>query len=301
MHKITNNLVCLENFDRKFPVIIRIGKNVSLPATSYLHSHPDYSEIVYVENGVGSFHIHDKTYEVESGDIIIINHNVLHSSISSNSGKEIIVSSICVNNIYLIGLPVNDIIPNIMDPIIKRSKKSEYIVELFLRVIEEIQNEDIGYASIVGSLMMAMFGYIRRNFVLKQAIEDKGNSRDLALTIKEYIHQNFREELSLESIAEKFYISTYYLSHLMKDEFSISPIQYIMQLRIGEAQNLLGNSDLTVSEIAYSVGYKNVSYFTILFKRHTGMTPIEYRNRHKTRPCNIEQNDNWMKFLKKDK
>ena len=291
----TNKIVCEEAFDRKFPEVLRFGKGVSMRGGAYLHKHPNFSEIMYIESGSGLFCIEDRKYPIEKGDIIVINHDTLHSF--EISDEDVIFDSLCITNIYLKGLPVNDIIPHIMEPVIKSSDKSKFIVELVLRVIDEVQNEEPGYAPIAGGLLMAIFAYIRRNFVSKQTLKSKTSSKDLAKTIKEYICQNFRKELSLESIAEAFYISTYYLSHLMKDEYDISPIQYIMQLRIGEAQNLLGNTDLTVTDISYSVGYKNISYFNILFKRHVGMTPVEYRNKHKTKACVTTNPDNWVVFL----
>lgn len=76
------------------------------------------------------------------------------------------------------------------------------------------------------------------------------NSQTLGFKIKEYIDENYKEDIKLNDIAEKFYLSPYYLSHIFKKEVGFSPIDYLINRRIGESQNLLLTTNMTLSDIS---------------------------------------------------
>jgi AraC-like DNA-binding protein len=100
---------------------------------------------------------------------------------------------------------------------------------------------------------------------------------DLAQKIRQYLDLHYAENLSLKQIADKFHISRDYLSHLFKNSINISPINYVINRRIGEAQMLLLNTNWSINEIANRVGYDNASYFNTLFKKVVGISPGEFR------------------------
>ena len=81
--------------------------------------------------------------------------------------------------------------------------------------------------------------------------------------------------------AFQLYISPSHISHLFKEETGQSPINYLIKCRIEESKNLLVTTQKSIKEIAYSVGYGNISYFNALFKKYTGMTPGTYRSSNK--------------------
>ena len=97
--------------------------------------------------------------------------------------------------------------------------------------------------------------------------------------VKIYIDKNYNENISLKSIAEAVNANQYYLSHIFKEETGFSPMQYVTRRRIGEAQNLLINTQLSITEIAANVGYNNSNYFQNVFKKIVGYTPGSYRKR----------------------
>ncbi len=92
-----------------------------------------------------------------------------------------------------------------------------------------------------------------------------------------YISNDLAGNLSLKYLADRLNINASYLSDLFKKEVGMSLTAYIHQQRIKKAENLLRNSKLNINEIAQSVGILDLSYFTKLFKKHTGQTPSEYR------------------------
>lgn len=85
------------------------------------------------------------------------------------------------------------------------------------------------------------------------------------------------EPLTLEELGETFNISHYYLSHLFKTETGLSPMKYIVHRKIGEAQNLLMNTDMLIGQICEVTGFSDSCHFSSMFKKYIGVTPTQYR------------------------
>ncbi|MBT6043290.1 MAG: helix-turn-helix domain-containing protein [Gammaproteobacteria bacterium] len=98
------------------------------------------------------------------------------------------------------------------------------------------------------------------------------------IEIQEWMHSCYNDEITLESISEKFSISIRSLNRRFKQATEKSPMQYLQQVRIENAQELLKTSNLSIAEVAYSVGYPDNSYFSALFRKSISVTPKEYRN-----------------------
>lgn len=97
--------------------------------------------------------------------------------------------------------------------------------------------------------------------------------------IKRYIDQNYNRNINLKGIANHFYMNSAYLGQLFKKTFDVYFNEYVMQLRINAAKELLRQTDMRNYEIAEKVGFNNVDYFVSQFEKHEQMTPKEYRNR----------------------
>jgi two-component system response regulator YesN len=83
-------------------------------------------------------------------------------------------------------------------------------------------------------------------------------------------------DLRLADLAEKVFISRNYLSNIFRDATGETFNDYLTKVRIEKAKSLLAEGKLMVYEIAERVGYKNVPYFTTLFKKHTGRNPTDF-------------------------
>jgi two-component system response regulator YesN len=95
--------------------------------------------------------------------------------------------------------------------------------------------------------------------------------------VKKYITENINKDLSRDMIAEFIYLSPDYLSRIFKKETGVTLNDYLIEERCKYAKDLLIQSDLPVSEIAASAGYTNFSHFSKMFKRVTGVNPLEFR------------------------
>ena len=96
--------------------------------------------------------------------------------------------------------------------------------------------------------------------------------------VKEYIKTHFREDMSREQISAAVYITPNYLSKLFRSETGMTLREYINNCRIQEAKRLLSHTDLSVSEIAFELGFESMSYFSTVFRKICGVSPIAWKN-----------------------
>lgn len=99
-------------------------------------------------------------------------------------------------------------------------------------------------------------------------------------SITSYIHTHYPEELSLEGLAEKFSISTSYLSHQFRNVTGFTVTDYIQMTRIRNVQALLINTQIPITEVSAPCGFNSFSQFNRVFRKHIGMSPSHYRKQH---------------------
>ncbi len=93
-----------------------------------------------------------------------------------------------------------------------------------------------------------------------------------------YIRDNFRKDITLEDVSQYVNISPHYFSKLFKDETGENFIDFLTNLRINLAKDLIKSSNMSVKEICYEIGYGDPNYFSRIFKKVVGITPTEYRD-----------------------
>lgn len=98
------------------------------------------------------------------------------------------------------------------------------------------------------------------------------------IQIKIHLHSHYARHITLKSLSEKFNLHEAYLSELFKRESGVGYLEYLTGIRIAEARRLLRESEFTAEQIGQQTGFINASHFSKSFKRHTGVTPTEYRN-----------------------
>lgn len=96
-----------------------------------------------------------------------------------------------------------------------------------------------------------------------------------------YLNDHYREDITLDDLAEKFYISRSYLTRIFKETTGITVVQYLTVVRIRQAARLLRETDSPITEIADLCGFGNVTYFEKVFNRIRGMTPRQYRKNNR--------------------
>lgn len=95
--------------------------------------------------------------------------------------------------------------------------------------------------------------------------------------VKEYLDQNYESKITLDGLAERFYINKYYLTKVFKEQYGQSITAYLLNVRITKAKQLLRFSEKSVEEIGYEVGLGAPHYFSQTFKSVEGVPPSKYR------------------------
>ncbi|WP_163101967.1 response regulator transcription factor [Peribacillus alkalitolerans] len=96
--------------------------------------------------------------------------------------------------------------------------------------------------------------------------------------IEEYLKLHYQQDINLQDIADRFFLNKEYISRKFKQAFNETLTDYLTNIRIEKAKELLQNPNLKIYEIAYQIGYQNEKYFSKVFKKLMGITPNEYRN-----------------------
>lgn len=112
---------------------------------------------------------------------------------------------------------------------------------------------------------------------IRNYLETASDERSISRSMQAYVDEHYAEDISRSDLSDIFYLDPDYASKLFKKETGISFKNYIIMKRIEVAKNLLINTDLPINTISDNVGYGNYSYFTRLFKKVTGQTPVDYR------------------------
>lgn len=112
-------------------------------------------------------------------------------------------------------------------------------------------------------------------------MEDSREKEELSIIdkAKAYIDANFCRDISLDDVSREADISPYYFSKLFKQETGKNFIEYLTQVRLRNARELLQNSQYSIKEICAQSGYSDPNYFSRIFKKYEGMTPSEFRER----------------------
>ncbi|MBB3113088.1 AraC-like DNA-binding protein [Paenibacillus phyllosphaerae] len=117
-------------------------------------------------------------------------------------------------------------------------------------------------------------------------LEDKGfgvtstPATRLAEKAASYLQQNYRDDITNESLAEVFHFHPNYVVRCMKMRYGITPSQYLLQFRMERAKQLLISTDWSVDRIAEEIGFQYSTHFIACFKRSAGITPLRFRKQH---------------------
>jgi len=249
----------------------------------------DFYEMVYMKRGNAVFELSGRSVAVGPNDILIIKPNQPHKvSVKSEAGCEFIVLYFefmnRADNQYA-EASMEDFLNFVSGKesgnflTLKVSQKNE-IINILNRISKERENADIGSELLNRLLILELFILISR--ALKMEWEDsiKGKSAKLKELIHisvKFIKNNFERDIALKDISNYVFLSPSYFIRAFKDEMKTSPISYLLKLRVERATELLTETDQKIGDIALSVGFSNQQRFNEIFKKYTGMTPLQYR------------------------
>ena len=146
---------------------------------------------------------------------------------------------------------------------------------LFRKIIQELQLCRYGYEDYIASLFNDILLLVdRQQHEQKKAA---GNVQEQIERAAAYFNENYNTKISIDDYAESLHISTNWFIHNFKQYAGMSPAQYILSLRMVNAQSLLERTTYNIKEISEIVGYENPLYFSRVFKKEIGKSPAQYR------------------------
>lgn len=235
------------------------------------HTH-HFTELFYIVKGKGSFILPDDEVPVKENDLVIINPNVEHTEKSNEQ-----------DSLEYIALGIEGLAFSLAEE--KDSQMGLYTYQgdradiLFYlnKLLDEAQDNQEEYEVVCQNIIEILIVKLRRR---KKFTINKTETKDInkaTAFIKHYINQNYREPITLDTLAEVGHINKYYLAHTFKKDLGISPIEYLNGIRIREAKILLDITDYNIAEIAEITGFSSQSFFAQAFKRATNKTPSIFR------------------------
>ena len=258
-----------------------VHRKTNQPITIYhwnnhlsIHNHwHEHIEILYFVKGHAYVQCGQKKYDVYENDIIIINSNELHKCDYMDTGTEYYCFVLSPHFFYIADFP---------DYVFKNHVScNEYMRSCFERVIKEYIKHDIGYESIIKGELYNILVFLLRNHSYIDSsstnYNQKINNLNKVNTVIQYINNNYEQDISIEYLSSLIYCSKSYLQHLFKEETGQNITEYINNTRITASMRLLKSTDAQVREIADQTGFQDYNYYSRVFKKKTGITPLEYR------------------------
>lgn len=245
-----------------------------------IHTH-DFIEFVYVFGGQAHQTVNGTTFDVSRGDLIFINRGSTHAF--EPDGK-FHYYNICFapeegdaalpeTAFSMLQLTVFESLRqgNESGTVSFSGAERDEIEALLLSMHSEYKKGESFKRAVLESYMSILLVKILR----KTASPNVGKQDWRGLT--DYIDSNLGSDLSLSALSQKYFYNSSYFSRAFKERFGVSLTEYIGKRRVETAIKLLGETELTVEEIALKVGFSSKSSFYRAFTKMTGRSPSEYR------------------------
>jgi AraC-like DNA-binding protein len=250
------------------------------------HFHSPY-EIYYLVSGERYYFIKDRAYYIKKGDIVFINSSDLHKAYNAENPTHQ-RALINFEQTYIAGLGdgAKDIVSFLFcqnAPVISLSLEEQIHVEAILGIVsKEIDNKKIGYEIRINAQVIELLVTCARFIESNKAPIPIHLSpvREKVFEIVRYINENYDEPLTLPYISAHFYISPYYFSRIFKETTGFTFVEYLNSIRVQQAQRLLRETGLSVTEISEKVGFGSITQFGRKFKDIAKISPLNYRRRH---------------------
>lgn len=250
-------------YDR-FPVRILTYCDCDYRFPQHWHEH---IELHYIFKGKGLLKYGDCDFELQGGDLAVINGNELHRGVG---GK---CDYICI------------IVPPAFfeqnHVIFEKVVRSEYVSEIVGKIYESyLRGEAVDLLDIKGN-MYFLISHLIRSFTEK-ALGDSTysghvNKLNRVNEAIRYMSENYDKQITTRTLADMAHISEGYFCQMFKDVTGKTAMEYLNHLRVDKAEKMLKRTEMTVTETAFCCGFENANYFSRTYKKIKGVTPQSSR------------------------
>lgn len=240
-------------------------------------------ELIRILEGELRVTLDNREYRAQKGDMIFVNSETVHGAVPEDCIYECIVFSaeyLSVNENMCRTFIENIINHDVYVNEIHHADEYEF-AGVMTRLFDSLKARSNGYIFTVTGCLYELFGVILMNNMYSESISMNSihNSKNVIMLKKvlAYIRKSYDSHVTLDDIANAVGISPKYLCTFFKEMTGKSPFEYLNIYRVERAARKLINTDLPVTQIAYTCGFNDLSYFIKTFKQIKGMTPKNFR------------------------
>lgn len=247
------------------------------------HWHVEY-EVIQILEGSLLVTLDKKNIQANAGDVIFIHSGILHSGIPDHCVYQCIVFD--MNHFLSLNAAGNAYIPRIIHQDIMIfhhfSEKQPEILQCVSSLFDAMEQKNEGYEMIVLGQFYHFFGLIFGNhYYLERTTQTrKDYKRILQLkNVVKFIDKNYTRPLTLQELSASVSMSPKYFCRFFSEMTHQTPMDYLNRQRIAKACIQLDTTDDSITDVAYSNGFNDLSYFIRTFKKYKGTTPGKYKKR----------------------
>lgn len=266
-----------------------IGARAGESVLPYLHYSLNFM-LLYFKHGTGTIKIEGRHYNIDEGDLIMLNTSELYQfTVDNKLFHERI--TLGVNEALLAAFP--DACSSLFAPFYKREKGignricaatvKEHGIDIYLDdILKYVKSSDSTAAPLTFCKIIELLAKLNEIFTPA----DLANNSHMLLNplikdVLSYLNIHFKENISISDIAEEFSIDKSYLSHLFKEHVGMSLWTYVIFRRI-QLFNSLISKNSSIEDTCYQVGFQNYSNFFRLYKKYMNMTPAQFKSQIKS-------------------
>ena len=216
--------------------------------------HHEFLEISILLEGESEYIVQGQQYHATAGTVFLFNPRTEHGE-QQKAGTYSHQLHIGISNLYLEGLARN-VFPN-KSALLDLSHLHGAFLELLVYILRSLAVD-------------------QENKIETRLSKTEKRKRNLVNHTIYYLETHHDEEITLEQLAEMLYVTPTYLSKTFKAATGVGPINYLIQIRLNHAKELLKNDSLSVKEVAKTVGYEDAYHFSKLFKKYYGKSPSQF-------------------------
>jgi len=277
------------------------GSLVIINCTSSNIDYPEHWTPLSIKCAFGGkecYHFPNNAFAVSQENFLILNEGAMYrSSIHSENPTESYSLNFTKDNInQLLSSITSTAALQLDDPFLLREESFRFVEKLYphnnylssflfkIRNLVRNKHDDTSqYLELAYALLESMVLLQKNTNIEIDRIRAKRRSTKEELykrlnLAKDYMDSFFHEEISLNDLSKICFLNPFYLLREFKKNFLITPHQYLMNVRLQQAAILLSESDISITELGKKIGFRDLSSFSKLFKRYSGLSPENFRN-----------------------
>ncbi|MBQ8164221.1 MAG: helix-turn-helix transcriptional regulator [Clostridia bacterium] len=256
----------MRNVYREIKTELQFEKLKSIDFAAHIH---EDIELVYVKKGRSIAYCDGKKYILNENSFFLAFPNQVHRYMHSLPGEYILLvikPSLLLGygDIFIDGQAVSAVHDF-------EENTDDNIIYLYETALYEYERD--GLSTVIEAYLTALFGKLLKYYY----VEKSQVSHDTVLQILQYCAQHYKENITINDIAEELHVSRSCVSHIFSNRIAINFCEYINSLRLADARKFLKNKNYSITEVAEMSGFSTIRTFNRAFFKQFNMSPSEYR------------------------